>query len=191
MLYPYRSDWVNGVPDPAADMRAARDSFTVIPPSLTMHAPPQGGNCRDRRVVGSARSAQWLEWLFAREAFDVFVVNYTFFSKAAFEFAPRQRRQGSGDARHRTVGARSCSRPMARRPEFFYHDTGAGRGSRWIGRTSSWRSRTRKRNICARLPSRDRRGSSVRPVARGRPVAAGGAAGTAAIGQASSSALTT
>jgi glycosyltransferase involved in cell wall biosynthesis len=86
VLYPYESDWVNGVPQSAADMRAAWESFTVIPPSLTLHAPPQG-EYHEIDEWWDPQIGQWLEWLFAREAFDVFVVNYTFFSKA-FEFAP-------------------------------------------------------------------------------------------------------
>jgi glycosyltransferase involved in cell wall biosynthesis len=87
VLYPYESDWVNGVPESAADMRAAWESFTVIPPSMTLHAPPQG-EYHEIDEWWDPQIGQWLEWLFAREAFDVFVVNYTFFSKA-FEFAPK------------------------------------------------------------------------------------------------------
>jgi len=86
VLYPYESDWVNGVPDSAADMRAAWNSFTVIPPSLTLHAPPAESH-HHIDEWWDPQIGVWLQWLFAREAFDVFVVNYTFFSKA-FEFAP-------------------------------------------------------------------------------------------------------
>lgn len=86
VLYPYEDDWVSGVPDSAAEMRAAWDSFTVIPPSLTLHAPPRGSH-HEIDEWWDPQIGIWLKWLFARERFDIFVVNYTFFSKA-FEFAP-------------------------------------------------------------------------------------------------------
>jgi glycosyltransferase involved in cell wall biosynthesis len=87
VLYPYESDWVHGMPDSADDIRKAWSSFTVIPPSKTLHAPPEGPH----HLIDEWWDPQigsYLEWLFAREAFDVFVVNYTFLSKA-FDLAPK------------------------------------------------------------------------------------------------------
>src|SRR5438105_634644 len=86
LLYPFESDWEAEVPPSAAEMRAAWASFTVLPPSRPLHAPAAG----DHHLIDEwwdPRIGSYLEWLFAREWFDVFVVNYTFFSKA-LDYAP-------------------------------------------------------------------------------------------------------
>jgi glycosyltransferase involved in cell wall biosynthesis len=86
VLYPFESDWVNEVPESAADMREAWASFTVLPPSRPLHMPAAG----EHHLIDEWWDPQigtYLEWLFAREWFDLFVVNYTFFSKA-LDYAP-------------------------------------------------------------------------------------------------------
>lgn len=88
LLYPYEQEWTSGgVPDSVSDIRKAWDSFNVIPPTRLLHAPPQGSHHRIDEWWDEQIGAH-LKWLFASETFDIFVVNYTFFSKA-FEFAPR------------------------------------------------------------------------------------------------------
>ena len=86
LLYPFESDWVNEVPESAAEMRKAWASFTALPPSRPLHMPAAG----EHHLIDEWWDPQigtYLEWLFAREWFDVFVVNYTFFSKA-LDYAP-------------------------------------------------------------------------------------------------------
>ncbi len=88
VLYPYESDWNESVPGSATEMRRVWDSFTVIPPSKPPHMGPAGEH-HEIDEWWDPQIGSYLEWLFAREAFDVFVVNYTFFSKA-FDYAPRR-----------------------------------------------------------------------------------------------------
>src|SRR5579871_2618632 len=86
VLYPFESDWVNEVPESAAEMRGAWTSFVVLPPSRPLHMPAAG----EHHLIDEWWDPQigsYLEWLFARDWFDVFVVNYTFFSKA-LDYAP-------------------------------------------------------------------------------------------------------
>jgi len=86
LLYPFESDWESEVPEAAAEMRKAWTSFTVLPPSRPLHMPASG----EHHLIDEWWDPQigtYLEWLFAREWFDVFVVNYTFFSKA-LDYAP-------------------------------------------------------------------------------------------------------
>lgn len=86
LLYPFESDWVNEVPESADEMRRTWTSFTVLPPTRPLHMPAAG----EHHLIDEWWDAQigtYLEWLFAREWFDVFVVNYTFFSKA-LDYAP-------------------------------------------------------------------------------------------------------
>src|SRR5690242_1613017 len=86
LLSPFESDWVNEVPESAAEMRKAWASFTARPPSRPLHMPAAG----EHHLIDEWWDPQigtYLEWLFAREWFDVFVVNYTFFSKA-LDYAP-------------------------------------------------------------------------------------------------------
>lgn len=86
LLYPFESDWENEVPEAAGDMRRAWTSFTALPPSRPLHLPAAG----EHHLIDEWWDPQigsYLEWLFAREWFDVFVVNYTFFSKA-LDYAP-------------------------------------------------------------------------------------------------------
>jgi glycosyltransferase involved in cell wall biosynthesis len=86
LLYPFESDWVNEVPESAGEMRETWTSFTALPPSRPLHMPAEG----EHHLIDEWWDPQignYLEWLFAREWFDLFVVNYTFFSKA-LDYAP-------------------------------------------------------------------------------------------------------
>src|SRR2546423_394333 len=86
LLYPMERDWENELPESSARMRSAWTSFAIVPPSRALHQLAAG----EHHLIDEWWDPQiesHLKWLFAREWFDLFVVNYTFFSKA-FEFAP-------------------------------------------------------------------------------------------------------
>ena len=86
ILYPFESDWVNEVPESAVEMRRAWASFIALPPSRPLHMAAAG----EHHLIDEWWDPQigtYLQWLFAREWFDVFVVNYTFLSKA-LDYAP-------------------------------------------------------------------------------------------------------
>lgn len=87
LLYPFEPDWLQGIPESAKEMRAAWTSFNIIPPSRALHMPALG----EHHLIDEWWDPQighHLDWWFAREYFDVFIVNYTFLSKA-FAHAPR------------------------------------------------------------------------------------------------------
>lgn len=87
LLYPFEPDWMQGIPESAKEMRQAWTSFAVIPPSRPLHQAAIG----EHHQIDEWWDPQigiHLSWLFAREFFDVFLVNYTFLAKA-FEHAPR------------------------------------------------------------------------------------------------------
>ncbi|MGD0191527.1 MAG: glycosyltransferase [Rhizomicrobium sp.] len=117
VLYPYESDWVHGMPDSAEDIRRAWSSFTVIPPSRPLHAPPEGAHHQIDEWWDPQIGA-YLEWLFAREAFDIFVVNYTFFSKA-FDFAPKSTIKVL-ETHDIFSGRKELFQAHGAEPEFFY-----------------------------------------------------------------------
>ncbi|HTW31953.1 MAG TPA: glycosyltransferase [Candidatus Sulfotelmatobacter sp.] len=87
LLYPMEPDWMARVQDAARDMRKEWDSFQIIPSSrpLPLQSPAAGEHHTIDEWWDPAIGAH-LSWLFAREHFDVLVVNYVFMSKA-FEYA--------------------------------------------------------------------------------------------------------
>ena len=119
LLYPYESDWVNGVPDSAVDMRAAWDPFTVIPPSLISACAARKARITTSTSGGTRRSVPVLEWLFAREAFDVFLVNYTFFSEG-LRVRAQDRRSRSSRTHDIFSGRKELFQAHGAQPEFFY-----------------------------------------------------------------------
>jgi glycosyltransferase involved in cell wall biosynthesis len=117
VLYPYESDWVREVPESAAEMRKAWTSFTVVPPSKPAHMPAADGH----HLIDEwwdPEIGRYLEWLFAREYFDVFVVNYTFFSKA-FEYAPDTTIKVL-ETHDLFTGRKELFEAFGAEPEFFY-----------------------------------------------------------------------
>ena len=87
VLYPVEPDWRKGVPPSARAMRAAWDSFAVVP--TTRSVQPQA--IAEYHLIDEwwdPAIEDYLRWLFEHEFFDVFVVNYAFLSKA-FELAPK------------------------------------------------------------------------------------------------------
>lgn len=87
VFYPIESDWERGIPPSAKEMRAAWDSFTIIPPTRPLHQQAVGEHHQIDEWWDPA-VGKYLDWLFKREFFDVMLVNYTYFAKA-FEHAPR------------------------------------------------------------------------------------------------------
>lgn len=87
LLYPMEPDWMARVQDSARDMARAWHSFQIIP--STRPIPLQSPALAYHHTIDEwwdPAIGTHLAWLFAREHFDVFVVNYVFLSKA-FEFA--------------------------------------------------------------------------------------------------------
>jgi hypothetical protein len=88
VYYPAEADWREAMPLEAyRAMTQAWDSFHVVPTTRPLHAPSAG---EDHTIDEwwDAAIGQFLTWLFSVKRFDVFVVNYTWLSKA-FEFAPQ------------------------------------------------------------------------------------------------------
>src|ERR1700686_1742049 len=81
LLYPMESDWSRSIPPSAAEMRKCWSSFSVIPPSRPMHG-KAAGRYHEIDEWWDPHIGDYLAWLFAREYYDVFFVNYTFLSKA-------------------------------------------------------------------------------------------------------------
>jgi len=86
ILYPMEKDWENELPESSAKMTSAWTSFAIVPPSRPLHQLAAGEH-HSIDEWWDPQIESHLKWLFAREWFDLFVVNYTFFSKA-FELAP-------------------------------------------------------------------------------------------------------
>lgn len=87
LLYPFEPDWLQGIPESAKEMRDTWTSFSIIPPSRPLHQPALA----EHHTIDEWWDPQighYLDWLFARTSFDVFLVNYTFLAKA-FEHATR------------------------------------------------------------------------------------------------------
>ncbi|HEX4160541.1 MAG TPA: glycosyltransferase [Rhizomicrobium sp.] len=83
LLYPMEPDWMARVQDAARDMRREWDSFQVIPASRPF--PLQSPAIGEHHTIDEwwdPTIGTHLSWLFEREHFDLFVVNYVFMSKA-------------------------------------------------------------------------------------------------------------
>jgi glycosyltransferase involved in cell wall biosynthesis len=87
LLYPLDRDWASGIPIYYKELVGSFEFFSVIPNSKPLHQPARGYH-HDIDEWWDDNIAQSLGWLFARRRFDVFLVNYTFLSKA-FDYAPK------------------------------------------------------------------------------------------------------
>jgi glycosyltransferase involved in cell wall biosynthesis len=81
LLYPMEPDWAHAFPKSAKDMSQAWDSFTIVPPSKVLHQ-PSVGTYHEIDEWWDPQIGHYLDWLFKRQSFDVFLVNYAFLSKA-------------------------------------------------------------------------------------------------------------
>lgn len=90
LLYPMESDWMKRSQKSERAMRDAWSNFTVLPSTrpIPLQTPP-AGELHEIDEWWDPSIEIYLNWLFARETFDVFVVNYAFLSKA-FEFTPKE-----------------------------------------------------------------------------------------------------
>jgi glycosyltransferase involved in cell wall biosynthesis len=86
LLYPLDSDWVRGIPTHYKTLQEMFDFFSVIPSTKRLHQAAKGVYHEIDEWWDESIERE-LRWLFDRKRFDVFLVNYTFFSKA-FEFTP-------------------------------------------------------------------------------------------------------
>ncbi|HEX4078324.1 MAG TPA: glycosyltransferase [Rhizomicrobium sp.] len=86
LLYPGEPDWRKAIPASARTMRDAWESFALVPASGVIQPAAIGEHhCIDE--WWSPWTEAYLKWLFKREFFEVFVVNYAFLSRA-FLLAP-------------------------------------------------------------------------------------------------------
>ncbi len=117
LLYPFDEDWERAVPPYYSDLTAEFDYFAVIPNSKQLH---QGAAGYHHHIDEwwDDNIGQHLKWLFQRKRFDLFFVNYTFFSKA-FEFAPKGVFRVL-DTHDLFTGRRETFERFGVSPEFFY-----------------------------------------------------------------------
>jgi hypothetical protein len=87
LLYPLDRDWATSLPIYYKELVGSFDFFSVIPNSRPLHQPACGYH-HDIDEWWDDNIAQYLNWLFARRRFDIFLVNYTFLSKA-LDYAPK------------------------------------------------------------------------------------------------------
>jgi len=117
LLYPFDEEWVAGVPDYYRELVRRFDYFAVIPNQIRLHALAAGTHHAidewwDENI------ARHLEWLFRRKRFDVFLVNYTFLSRA-FTLAPGDCVRLL-DTHDQFSGRREMLEGHGVAPEFFY-----------------------------------------------------------------------
>jgi Glycosyl transferases group 1 len=86
LLYPFDKDWEAQIPIYYKELASSFDFFAVIPNSRPLHQPARAYH-HDIDEWWDDNIGQYLNWLFSRHRFDVFLVNYTFLSKA-FDYTP-------------------------------------------------------------------------------------------------------
>lgn len=110
--------WFEFLPHDLVDqMRATWDSFHLVPSSRHTYLPPKGQDYHiDEWWDDSVGTT--LQWLFKRQRFDAFIVNYAYMSKA-FEYAPPQVLRIL-DTHDLFTGRRELLEQHGLKPEFFY-----------------------------------------------------------------------
>jgi len=119
LLYPVEAEWNEYIPPEAKDMQAAWDSFSVIPPSpgYKFHSRARG-EYHEIDEWWDEEIGNYLRWLFTRRAYDLFIVNYTFLSKA-FTFAPSTTTKIL-ETHDLFTGRKELLAKLGVEPEFFY-----------------------------------------------------------------------
>lgn len=117
LLYPIEAEWNECIPPEADSMRLAWDSFWVVPPSIPLHARAAGAYHHIDEWWDPAIGS-FLEWLFARRSYDLFVVNYTFLSRA-FIYAPKSTLRVL-ETHDVFSGRKEMLAALGVAPEFFY-----------------------------------------------------------------------
>jgi hypothetical protein len=116
--YPAELEWREQIPFRA--QRAMSDTWHqhfTIPPTRLLHVDP-AGNYHSIDEWWDESIGQFLTWLFAVESFDIFIVNYSWLSKA-LEFAPRSTFKIL-DTHDKFSGRREVLESLGLNPEFFY-----------------------------------------------------------------------
>lgn len=110
--------WFEFLPhDLVREMTAAWDSFHVVPTSRHTYNPPAGPDYTIDEWWDES-IATTLKWLFKRQLFDAFIVNYAFMSKA-LELAPPNVLRIL-DTHDLFTGRRQLLEQHGLKPEFFY-----------------------------------------------------------------------
>jgi glycosyltransferase involved in cell wall biosynthesis len=117
LLYPMENDWSRSIPRSADEMRKCWTNFAVIPPSKVLHKQAAGQH-HEVDEWWDPQIGHHLSWLFARQHYDLFFVNYTFLSKA-FEYAPITTKKLL-DTHDIFAGRREMLENAGATPEFFY-----------------------------------------------------------------------
>lgn len=117
--YASEADWRRGFPvEQQRQMAVAWDSFSTVYPTRPIHPPPQDGSDHEMDEWWDPAIGDALTWLFSRYAFEAFIVNYTWLSKA-LQFAPRQVLRIL-DTHDRFSGRREMLQAHGIAPEFFH-----------------------------------------------------------------------
>lgn len=116
--YPAESDWREGLPFEAQRaMQAQWASYTLVPPTRPLHPPAEGLDHRIDEWWDPAIGTT-LDWLFARERFDVCIVNYAWLSRALEHCPPGVLRVL--DTHDRFTGRRALLEAQGIAPEYFH-----------------------------------------------------------------------
>jgi hypothetical protein len=116
--YAAEHDWRESVPEGALSaMGAVVENFYLIPTQDNLHQPSRG---TDHLIDEwwDDRIGQFLHWIFKRERYDIFYVNYTWLSKA-FEYAPSHTLKVL-DTHDRFSGRREVLQTLGIDAEFFH-----------------------------------------------------------------------
>jgi len=116
--YPAELEWREQIPFRAERaMSEAWPRYFTIPPTRLLHVDP-AGNYHSIDEWWDVAIGQFLTWLFSVESFDIFIVNYSWLSKA-LEFAPPSTFKIL-DTHDKFSGRREMLESLGLHPEFFY-----------------------------------------------------------------------
>ena len=116
--YPAEFEWRGAIPFGAERaMREAWHQYYTIAPTRDLHTQPVGHHHLIDEWWDDA-IGQFVRWLFSEQSFDVFIVNYSWLSKA-FEFAPQSTFKIL-DTHDKVSGRREMLASLGLDPEFFY-----------------------------------------------------------------------
>lgn len=117
-LYYPQEWWFEFLPDDLVrEMARQWDSFHLVPPTRATYTQPEGADYHIDEWWDDA-IGDHLKWLFKRQRFDAFIVNYAYMSKA-FEFAPSNTLKIL-DTHDKFTGRRQLLHEHGIAPEFFY-----------------------------------------------------------------------
>lgn len=118
VMYPSESDWRTSIPfDALKKMQLDWDSVNIVPNTRELHTPSVG---EDHTIDEwwDYSIGDYLKWIFSKTKFDIFIINYTWLSKA-FEFAPNSVLKVL-DTHDKFADRRHILEKMGISPEFFH-----------------------------------------------------------------------